>query len=67
MARGKKPTVAQRKVLEQSNVDNIRDYLYVGIRYKDPDGFKAPSKNQAVAQQMVFVNKITGEEIGIPM
>ena len=59
--RGRKPTVQQRKVLQNAGVENTKDWLYIGISHIDPDGYKSPAKSAQIEQVMRFQNRITGE------
>lgn len=62
-AKGKKPTVAQYKILEKAGITNTQDWLFKGISYQDADGNKRPSKNSDVKISYIFIHRVTGEEL----
>lgn len=65
-SKGKKLTSNQRKILEASGkVRDISEYLYIGIRHIDPEGYRAPSKNCDVLQVMEFRNRYSGEIVTV--
>lgn len=62
--RGKKPTVAQMKLLNHQ-VEDVSKWLIKNIHYLGEHGEKSPAKNSPVTTQYVFVHKETGEELVI--
>lgn len=64
---GKKPTVAQFKAMEKFGVENVKEWLFKGIKYESPDGLPNLSKNEEVSGFYLFVNRNTGEELKVPV
>lgn len=62
--RGKKPTVAQMKLLSRMT-DDVSKWLIKNIHYVGEHGEKSPAKNSVVRTQYVFIHKETGEELVI--
>lgn len=63
--RGKRPTVAQYRILQKHGVENNRDWLLQTMHYLGDDGDTSPSRNRNVTTRYVFVHKDTGEEMVI--
>ena len=61
--RGKRPTVAQYRILQKHGVENNTDWLLKTMHYLGDDGDTSPSRNERVTVQYVFIHKSTGEEL----
>lgn len=62
MAKGKKPTAEQRKILERNSYDP-HHWFYTGQRVIGESGYKRLGKDENKSTFLVFRNKITDQEI----
>lgn len=65
MARGKKLTYDQRKLLSKHGIEDCSDWLYIGMEINGENGSKSLSKSGNNEKMMMFKNRITDETMSV--